>query len=80
MSYHSNRQFTTKDLDHDGSGDNCAVQYHGAWWYNQCYFANLNGKYRNVGPGDNTGLEWWHWIRDHGYSLKHVSMKIRPHT
>ena len=80
LDYHNGQQFSTKDRENDDawSGGNCAVDYHGAWWYHfLCGVSNLNGKYRNVGPGDETGLSWWHWKRSH-YSMKRASMKIRP--
>ena len=38
-------QFSTFDADHDLSSDNCAIAYHGAWWYNSCHASNLNGAY-----------------------------------
>ena len=46
---HNGMQLSTKDRDHDKSSGQCAVSYHGAWWYNNCHVSNLNGKYLN-GP------------------------------
>ena len=79
LDLNNGQQFSTKDRDNDAlSGRNCAVDYrHGAWWYNSCGFSNLNGKYRNVGPGDDSGLSWYWWKNSH-YSMKRASMKIRP--
>ena len=80
LGYHNGQQFSTKDRDNDDewSGGNCAVRHHGAWWYGIiCASSNLNGKYRNVGPGDRTGLWWLGWKRI-SYSMKRASMKIRP--
>ncbi|KXJ12069.1 Ficolin-2, partial [Exaiptasia diaphana] len=46
LSYHNNILFSTKDRDNDkDSSGNCATQYTGAWWYNNCHHSNLNGKY-----------------------------------
>ena len=82
LSYHNNQQFTTKDRDNDewtfGILDyNCAVNYHGAWWYKSCYYSNLNGKYFKGGKINTDGIFWYHWKNNH-YSLKRVNMKIRP--
>ena len=47
MAVHNGSAFTTQDHDNDAAGTNCAVQYHGAWWYNSCFVngAHLNGKH-----------------------------------
>jgi hypothetical protein len=72
-------QFTTKDVSHDqvDPSNNCAMQYHGAWWYTSCHSSNLNGAYLN---GAHTsyadGIEWRTWT---GYyeSLAKTEMKVR---
>ncbi|XP_077972537.1 fibrinogen-like protein A [Styela clava] len=78
MNYHNGMSFTTHDRDNDRGSSNCAVSYHGAWWYKFCYHANLNGKYykSSSGPGGN-GVSWQLWDGDN-YSLKFVEMKIKP--
>ncbi|GFV89705.1 techylectin-5A [Trichonephila clavipes] len=40
-----NMMFTTKDQKNDNFSVNCAVAFKGAWWYNDCHDANLNGLY-----------------------------------
>ena len=76
--YHNNQQFTTKDRDNDERSDvNCAIDYHGAWWYGDCYESNLNGKYFRGGQIEYQGVTWFSWKKDY-QSLKGVIMKIRP--
>ena len=77
LTYHNLMKFTTKDNDNDpgnwGSSDNCAIEFSGAWWYNNCYYSNLNGHY---GHGTVDGIVWHHW-KGGAYSLPYVEMKIR---
>ena len=77
LGYHRGNPFTTKDRDNDNYGStNCAVQYKGAWWYNSCYGANLNGLYLH-GKISDQGMSWNKWKNSH-YSVKRSEMKIRP--
>ena len=78
LSYQNNQQFTTKDRKYNvASFGNCAVLFHGAWWYRACYRSNLNGKYFRDGQINKQGVVWRSWGKDF-YSLKEVKMKIRP--
>ena len=75
LTYHNLMKYTTKDNDNDQySGGNCAVEWTGAWWYNNCHRANLNGHY-----GDDSfskGINWYTW-KYYTYSLPFVEMKVR---
>ena len=71
LAYHNNMTFSTKDR-----GISCAVEYTGAWWYNICYYSNLNGKYLG-NKADVRGAVWRHF-RQNYLSLKFTEMKLRP--
>ncbi|KAM5165015.1 angiopoietin-related protein 2-like [Mantella aurantiaca] len=80
--YHDKRSFSTPD-----SGNLCAHICHAGWWYHQCYHSHLNGVYytggeyvkgrRMMGPD---GIVWYSWRNTDYYSLKKVSMMIRPRS
>uniref|UniRef100_A0A3Q1I9D8 Fibrinogen C-terminal domain-containing protein n=1 Tax=Anabas testudineus TaxID=64144 RepID=A0A3Q1I9D8_ANATE len=75
--YHDKQGFSTPD-----SGNICAEISHSGWWYNQCFYANLNGVYYRVsrGPLGPDGIVWHSWRDSDYYSLRKVSMMIRPHS
>ncbi|XP_048743046.2 fibroleukin-like [Ostrea edulis] len=51
---HDNMKFTTYDMDNDEkSSASCAVKYRSAWWYQNCFYLNLNGDYTE------RTLMWW---------------------
>ncbi|XP_078377842.1 tenascin-R-like [Oculina patagonica] len=76
LAYHNNMTFTTKDRDNDRrSSANCAVDRTGAWWYNSCFYSNLNGQYLE-NKRDWKGAVWYHFR--FRLSLKFTEMKLRP--
>uniref|UniRef100_H2YHY2 Fibrinogen C-terminal domain-containing protein n=1 Tax=Ciona savignyi TaxID=51511 RepID=H2YHY2_CIOSA len=74
---HNGRPFSTKDVDNDTNGSNCAVVYHGAWWYGSCSSSNLNGEYLKCQTTTGRSASWG-TFHDHKYSLKFIEMKFRP--
>ena len=84
MAVHNGSPFSTRDHDNDAWSRNCAAVYGGAWWYNSCFHANLNGGYeyhisedgQTITGGANR-LNWYdgsNWYNSH-YNI--VQMKIR---
>ncbi|XP_059205798.1 fibrinogen-like protein 1 [Centropristis striata] len=79
--YHNQHGFSTPD-----TGNICAEISHSGWWFHQCFYANLNGVYYKggryslkaqnlLGPD---GIVWFSWKESDFYSLKEVTMMIRP--
>lgn len=81
--YHDKQSFSTPD-----SGSICAEISHGGWWYNQCFYAHLNGVYyrgghyspRGRAPLGPDGIVWHSWKDSDYYSLRKVTMMIRPRS
>ncbi|CAL4160870.1 unnamed protein product [Meganyctiphanes norvegica] len=66
---HNGQYFSTFDEDHDSyNSGNCAEEYNGAWWYNECADSDLNGLYEG-------GFYW-----DTFAFLKKSKMMIRPYS
>ncbi|KAI8483929.1 Fibrinogen- domains (FReDs) [Branchiostoma belcheri] len=82
MAHNNGMMFSTKDRDNDArSGGDCSQPSgHAGWWFASCGWSYLNGRYLgNCGYfcRISEGVVWYHW-RGYSYSLKSVSMKIRP--
>ncbi|XP_036393424.1 microfibril-associated glycoprotein 4-like [Megalops cyprinoides] len=84
LSYHNQQKFSTFDKDQDNyyyyyyySYYNCAERHQGGFWFNSCMNANPNGLYV-WGQTSNydIGVKWQTWKSY--YSLKSITMKIRP--
>ena len=75
--FHNGIAFSTNDKDNDKWDKNCAEDFKGAWWYDNCCRSNLNGLYLK---GNHTsyfdGVNWSIW-KGSRYSLKKTEMKIR---
>ncbi|XP_044773166.1 tenascin-X [Neomonachus schauinslandi] len=77
MSYHSGSVFSARDRDPNNLLISCAVSYHGAWWYKNCHYANLNGLYGST--VDHQGLSWYYW-KGFEFSVPFTEMKLRPRS
>ncbi|CAL8273602.1 unnamed protein product [Lota lota] len=80
LSWHNNKAFTTLDRDKDGYSGNCAHFQKGGWWYHMCAHSNLNGVWYRGGHYRSRYQDGVYWAEFHGgsYSLKRVSMMIKP--
>ncbi|XP_078604535.1 microfibril-associated glycoprotein 4-like [Branchiostoma floridae x Branchiostoma japonicum] len=76
---HNGMYFSTRDRENDiHDTHHCAQEYKGAWWYEKCHRANLNGLYHaGVHQSFADGVNWFPW-KGYDYSLKTTEMKIRP--
>ncbi|KAM9335169.1 fibrinogen beta chain [Symphorus nematophorus] len=90
MTIHNGMMFSTYDRDNDNwtPGDpskQCSREDGGGWWYNRCHSSNPNGRYYMGGAytrhmakhGTDDGVVWMNW-KGSWYSLKAISMKIKP--
>ncbi|XP_049670798.1 fibrinogen beta chain [Accipiter gentilis] len=91
MTIHNGMFFSTYDRDNDGwlttdPRKQCSKEDGGGWWYNRCHSANPNGRYYWGGSyswdmakhGTDDGVVWMNW-KGSWYSMKKMSMKIRPY-
>ncbi|XP_055864019.1 fibrinogen C domain-containing protein 1-like isoform X1 [Biomphalaria glabrata] len=75
LSYHNNQPFTTFDKDNDKwMNKNCAVECLGGWWYNECHYSNLNGKWGS--NQSHQGINWYS-VTKFTASASFVEMKMR---
>jgi hypothetical protein len=80
MWYSNGQQFSTRDHDNDAAvSADCAEIHHGAWWFNYCANANLNGVYGAPGLTGPIYNRWFRW-ENNGGSLKGSTMMVRPKT
>ncbi|XP_035829198.1 angiopoietin-related protein 7 [Aplysia californica] len=78
MAYHNGLEFTTRDVDRDAwDSSNCAVDRHGAWWYNVCHYVNLNGPWGST--ESKKGMNWYDLTGEND-SVTFSEMKIRRHA
>ena len=82
MIYSIRQRFSTRDQDNDPDpNDWCAQTRKGAWWYNRCHHANLNGFYyrqENFTSIRSDGVVWVRW-KGPWSSMRFTEMKLRPY-
>ncbi|XP_070133448.1 fibrinogen-like protein 1 [Drosophila bipectinata] len=80
---HVNKRFSTYDRDNDEWKGNCAKTCGGGWWFTNCGYSSLNGRfYKDEKIKDKLfGIYWGSWHKfDYTVSLTFVEMMIRPKT
>ena len=79
MAYHDKQMFSTYDSDNDQYSESCSFLQQGGWWYNGCYYANLNGPHTPpTTSGINTAYARLMWNDGSNIiDLSSVEMKIR---
>nr|XP_006817725.1 PREDICTED: angiopoietin-related protein 1-like [Saccoglossus kowalevskii] len=82
MVYHHGAEFSTYDVDNDGSAaENAAQRWKGGWWYRRGWNANPNGLYYQNGVYSSKdewtdGVVWDKW-QSWWYSLKATKLMIK---
>ena len=76
LAYQNYMKFTAVDKDLDMASHNCAMTYSGAFWYNNCYHANLNGIYPLDNSIDNRYISWAGLTGSNG-RISFCEMKMR---
>ena len=74
LRHQNGEKFTTNDKDQDRwSGGNCGMKRKGGFWYSDCGWVKLNGRWQ---AGDVTGVIWYA-ITGVSKDLTFVEMKLR---
>ena len=79
LQHHNGMKFSTKDLDNDTWGKNCAVEFKGGWWFYGCIDCNLNGPYHKSAVKSPVVVGWYKFGNE-WTSLKSAKMMIRPNA
>lgn len=70
-------KFSTSDIDNDVASASCAVARKGAWWYNECTWANLNGIYGNGSCAAAGNCNFWYSLTNSFNGIKTSFMMVR---
>ncbi|XP_059179589.1 angiopoietin-related protein 7-like [Physella acuta] len=74
FSWHNGMAFSTFDKDNDESSRNCAENYKGGWWFNNCRLVHANGVWQSQVSSE--GVAWFGLTLNDNY-LDSVEIKIR---
>ena len=88
LTEHNRQKFSTFDSDNDRVSENCASLNFGGWWFSNCFYTHLNGKYYSGGKmaidynSKNiltyTGIHWVsNGFNSYTDSLIFTEMKVR---
>uniref|UniRef100_K1QXQ9 Ficolin-1 n=1 Tax=Magallana gigas TaxID=29159 RepID=K1QXQ9_MAGGI len=70
-------KFSTGDVDNDSAPGSCADARKGAWWYNVCTWANLNGMYGNETCFTLENCNFWYSLTNSFSGVKTSFMMVR---
>ena len=82
MSFYNGQKFSARDKDQDTNKSNYCKRsfngYNGGWWFKDCVYSSLNGKYYENGQHYYAvdGLSWRTWLGS-THSLKSTVIAIR---
>jgi len=74
------QKFSTNDNDQDKSGRKSCAKKNGGWWYKNCKFGSLTGKYYKRPTRNRNGITWFDrkGKSHHNYSWKKAVMLVKP--
>ena len=74
LTYSNLAKFSTYDKDNDSNSGNCAVTYHGGWWYYDCF---NGGKLTGEPYSSTTSNDYVKWTGADSYAIYNAKMEIR---